>query len=80
MNGRYKFIIKQKNKIVKRFLRFLKVNFFYRFIIISSDKARLMNLEFYKNVYGDGINMHNCRSFWSDEYGFLYRCKDLNLD
>ncbi len=29
------------------------------------------------NIYGDGINMTGCRSFWMDNYGRTFRCNQL---
>lgn len=39
--------------------------------------AQKMKLKFQFNMYGDPINIYNCRSVWSDEYDNLYRCQEL---
>jgi hypothetical protein len=63
---------------MKKIFRYLKMIFYNRFIIIdncySSNKK---GLNFSHNIYGDSINRFNCRSFWHDEYNFLYRCNEL---
>lgn len=63
---------------MRKALRFLQMIFYYRFIIIPScSEAKKRGLTFEENVYGDGINLFNCRSFWADEFGFVYRCAEL---
>lgn len=53
--------------------------FFIRiFTIISIEKAYEYNLTFVTNVYGDEINIINCRSLWIDGNGRYYRIKQLN--
>lgn len=47
------------------------------FCILSIEECIEMNLTPSFNVYGDGINMFNCRSFWKDEKGRLYPCEHL---
>lgn len=51
--------------------------FYYRFKVISKEKALQKGLTFESNVYGDAINRFNCRSFWCDD-NFRYRCSELN--
>lgn len=63
---------------MKKALRFFTVFFYHRFKIIEScELARKKGLKFENNVYGDSINMWNCRSFWYDEFDFRYRCAEL---
>lgn len=40
-------------------------------------QAQRMGLTHLNNVYGDGINHLNCRSFWEDEFKNVYRCEEL---
>ena len=51
------------------------------FVVIKSKEiATNMGLLHDENIYGDGINMFNCRSFWYDpETNLRYRCSDLYL-
>jgi len=66
--------------IMKRVFRFLEVCFYHRFKIIKyCDEAKKRGLHHSHNVYGDEINRYNCRSFWYDEYNFLYRCNELHV-
>ena len=63
---------------MRKTLRFISVFFYYRFKIIKKCETALKrDLQFGCNVYGDGINLWNCRSFWKDKFGFLYRCAEL---
>lgn len=55
----------------------VKTWFKRNFCILSIEECKEMNLIPSFNLYGDAINMFNCRSFWKDEKGKLYRCKDL---
>lgn len=41
------------------------------------EDAQKMNLVHVTNVFGDGINTMNCRSFWTDRYKNTYRCDEL---
>jgi hypothetical protein len=64
---------------MKKIIRFLLMCFYYRFKIIKTcDEAKKRNLYHNHNLYGDSINRYSCRSFWYDEYDFLYRCNQLN--
>ncbi len=46
------------------------------FIVIeTTDQAKEMGLKYVMNIYGDAINHYDCRSFWSNEFGHIYRCK-----
>ena len=66
---------------MKKILRFMSVCFYHRFKIINTcKKSEKRGLKFDNNVYGDGINMWNCRSFWYDEFSFRYRCAELYID
>jgi hypothetical protein len=52
---------------MEKILRFMIVFFYHRFKVIESCKeAQERCLKFNNNVYGDSINMWNCRSFWYD--------------
>ena len=66
---------------MKRILRFFTVNFYHRFKVIKTcNDAKERGLQFDNNVYGDAINMWNCRSFWYDEFNYRYRCAKLHVD
>ena len=41
-------------------------------------RAEDLGLSFVANIYGDAINWTGCRSIWSDQYGNLYGCEELN--
>ena len=59
--------------------RFITMIFYHRFKVIKTCKiAEDKSLTFDRNVYGDEINMWNCRSFYYDKYGFMYRCAELH--
>lgn len=47
------------------------------YCILSIEECEKMSLIPSFNLYGDAVNMFNCRSFWKDEKGRLYRCKAL---
>ncbi len=47
--------------------------------INTVEAALSMGLTHRVNIYGDMINSANCRSFWVDEYGHVYRCESLYL-
>jgi len=66
---------------MKKILRFLSVCFYHRFVVINNCKqAQEKGFKFSENVHGDAINIWNCRSFWSDEFGFRYRCAELFVE
>jgi hypothetical protein len=50
------------------------------YCIISLDDAKEMNLEFVTNIYGDRINVLNCRSIWVDNKQNPYRCGELYME
>ncbi len=59
----------------------------FRGTIPTTAKALQMGLTHETNVYGDGINMTGCRSFWNDAYRRRFRCdehlpdgKDMVMD
>lgn len=59
-------------------LTFLALIFYHRFRVIKTQQiAYERGLMHYRNVHGDEINFTNCRSFWADKFGFLYRCSEL---
>ena len=45
--------------------------------IKTIDIAKNMKLKHIRNVYGDEINIANCRSYWEDEFGNYYSCSEL---
>lgn len=45
--------------------------------VLSIEECKRLNLDFYCNVYGDPINMFNCRSFWRDKNFKNYSCREL---
>ena len=52
--------------------------FYYRtFKILTQKIAIELDLEFFRNVFGDEINHINCRSLWADNKGRLYRVYEL---
>lgn len=56
-----------------------KIKYWFRSLkhVKSIKDALDMGLVWRYNIYGDPINIYNCRSVWSDEYGNLYRCQEL---
>ena len=73
MNNHIKDSIKDKLSSIMNIKRWYKRNF----CILTMKECMEMNLIHSFNLYGDGINMFNCRSFWKDEKGRLYRCENL---
>jgi len=54
------------------------INWFIRlFLVISEDTARKKGLTHLRNIYGDEINMINCRSLWVDDFYRQYRVREL---
>lgn len=47
------------------------------FQVISFKQAKEWQLDFVKNIFGDGINHLNCRSIWKDKKGREYRVEDF---
>jgi len=47
------------------------------FNVISAEKAIQMELIPIRNVYGDEINLINCRSIWKNKKGNTYRVREL---
>lgn len=47
------------------------------FRVISTKRAKELNLKFFRNLHGDEINRFNCRSIWKDEQGRLFRVREL---
>jgi hypothetical protein len=41
------------------------------------NECELLGLRWFKNVYGDNINIFNCRSIWLDEQSRIYKCDEL---
>jgi hypothetical protein len=50
------------------------------FKVISNQEARDLELKFLRNVYGDEINILNCRSIWIDNKQREYRVRYLSYD
>ena len=46
-------------------------------IVITRKEAVRLGLKWCKNVYGDGITFHNCRSYWKDENAVWYKVEEL---
>ena len=44
---------------------------------LSIEDTISLNLNWNSNVHGDFIIMMNCRSIWTDEFGFYYHCDNL---
>lgn len=49
------------------------------FNVISTEQAIKMGLTWKRNVYGDEINLANCRSIWLDEKENSYRVAELKM-
>ena len=56
-----------------------KIFFWFRSFrkVKTVQQAQNMGLIHETNIFGDGINFTNCRSFWKDKYGHTYRCDEL---
>lgn len=46
------------------------------FKIISDELAESLGLEHKYNLHGDGINLWNCRSIWTDKKDRWYRVEN----
>lgn len=55
----------------------LKLLYIRWFKILSIEEAITLGLTHYGNVYGDNINICNCRSFWIDKRNKIYRISEL---
>ena len=49
------------------------------FKVISNEMAKELGLKWYRNVFGDEINLLNCRSLWIDKRGHRYRVSELHM-
>jgi len=49
------------------------------FKLITTNRAKEINLKFVRNIFGDEINMANCRSIWENSKGQTYRVRELKL-
>lgn len=58
----------------------MKTWFRRTFVVIDIEEARERNLTFVCNIYGDLINLYNCRSLWEDDKGRVWSVKQLNKD
>lgn len=56
---------------------FLKMWYARNFKVISAQQALRWKLEFDRGVYGDEINLLNCRSIWRDAKNRTYRVQEL---
>lgn len=57
---------------------FYIIRYFKRvFTVIDYREVIYLNLTFQTNVYGDDINRYNCRSFFTDENGKIYKVNKL---
>ena len=65
---------------MNKILTYISFYCYHMFKVIKTcDEAEKRNLKFDENVYGDGINIFNCRSFWYDKYNLRYRCEELYI-
>lgn len=62
---------------MKRFITFLYWLRYFFTNIPTTDQALKMGLTHYENLYGEHINMLNCRSIWVDDYDKGYFCSEL---
>jgi hypothetical protein len=51
----------------------LKLFCYRTFKVLTKAQALELDLEFRYNLYGDAINLWNCRSIWKDHKGRIYR-------
>jgi len=58
-------------------MRRLKLLYIRLFKIISIEQAKNLGLTHYANLYGDNINIYNCRSIWFDKNDKVYRISEL---
>lgn len=49
------------------------------FKVISNQEAKKLGLKFQRNIFGDEINILNCRSIWIDSEIRKYRVQNLEL-
>lgn len=47
------------------------------FGVLTIEECLSLGLEFSHNIYGDSINLMNCRSVWRNSKGKSYRCDSL---
>lgn len=48
------------------------------FVVIDIEEAKKRDMIFLFNIYGDVINILNCRSVWEDDQRRLWSVKQLN--
>jgi hypothetical protein len=51
----------------------LKLFYYRNFKVLTKAQALEFDLDFRYNLYGDEINLWNCRSIWKDHKGRIYR-------
>lgn len=57
----------------------IKLWFKRKFGVFTYKDIKQLNLTFVCNIYGDYINIINCRSIWEDKKGRKYRCHSLYI-
>lgn len=55
----------------------LKLLYIRWFKILTIEEAIELGLTHYANVYGDNINIYNCRSIWFDKNDKIYKISEL---
>lgn len=64
---------------MKKVIRFITAFLHSRFIMLQTTKqAERKGLYFIGNCHGEEIEFTGCRSIWRDEFGFSYKCKELD--
>jgi hypothetical protein len=63
---------------VKNVIKELELFYLRVFRVITQNRAKELDLEFVRDVYGDETNRLNCRSIWKDNKGRLYRVRYLH--
>lgn len=53
--------------------------FLRMFCRVTQEQIDMYDLKHTVNIYGDAITHHNCRSFWRDEKGRVYKSDILLL-
>lgn len=65
---------------LKKLLLSIKLSWLSGFHILSYKQVLKYKLVHICNVYGDAINLLNCRSLWTNNKGLFFRCEDLFID
>lgn len=61
-------------------IRRLKLLYIRWFKILTIEEATKLGLKPFTNVYGDNINIYNCRAFWIDEKNRIYKVSELYIN